>query len=358
LTSAGLSYMERITLGVDPDLVLQQLPVPLTTHRMQFFPADYFNSSQLKYCPHTYRITKTPCSAWDRRLPKTEELTNQLDVNGVELQADATVRIEPLASMTLSFKRELLAVLPIEDQRWRFKSCALVGNSGVLRGSRHGTAIDAHEAVFRTNMAPTVGYEDDVGGRTTFDFVNLQHSKAFTPHVRAGGQEAESTRAPLRNTTLLVFEVLSPFARHRVYAPLFRRFNSKTSTSGTRVVALSPELVTHAHRMWFVTKSAVEVASQLADFAPDSYNLKPMSGWFATVFGLQVCDSVSLYGFSSHRPDRQGSATDRYRPEQMRYHYYDNVAGVTKHHSFDLAYEMYRQMSVWPCSGINLTLME
>jgi hypothetical protein len=48
LTSAGLSYVEQIALGVDPDLVLQQLPVPLTTHRMQFFPADYFNSSQLK----------------------------------------------------------------------------------------------------------------------------------------------------------------------------------------------------------------------------------------------------------------------------------------------------------------------
>ena len=68
-----------------------------------------------------------------------------------------------------------------------------MGNSGVLRGSRHGKAIDAHEAVFRTNMAPTVGYEDDVGGRTTFDFVNLQHSKAFTPHVRAGGQEVRMT---------------------------------------------------------------------------------------------------------------------------------------------------------------------
>jgi hypothetical protein len=54
----------------------------------------------------------------------------------------------------------------------------------------------------------------------------------------------------------------------------------------------------------------------------------------------QVCDSVSMYGFSSYRPDRQGSATDRYRQEQMRYHYYDSVAGVTKHHSFDLAYEV------------------
>jgi hypothetical protein len=55
-----------------------------------------------------------------------------------------------------------------------------------------------------------------------------------------------------------------------------------------RLVALSPELVMHAHRMWFATKSAVEVASRFADFAPDSYNLKPMSGWFATIFGLQV----------------------------------------------------------------------
>ena len=54
----------------------------------------------------------------------------------------------------------------------------------------------------------------------------------------------------------------------------------------------------------------------------------------------QVCDSVSLYGFSSYRPSRQGSATDRYRDEQMRYHYFDQVAGVTKHHSFDLAYEV------------------
>ena len=51
LTSAGLTYAERIALGVDPDLALQQLPVSLTTHRMQFFPADYFNSSQLKLVP-------------------------------------------------------------------------------------------------------------------------------------------------------------------------------------------------------------------------------------------------------------------------------------------------------------------
>jgi hypothetical protein len=46
------------------------------------------------------------------------------------------------------------AALPLEDQRWRFKRCAVVGNSGVLSGGGHGPAIDAHDAVFRNNMAP------------------------------------------------------------------------------------------------------------------------------------------------------------------------------------------------------------
>jgi hypothetical protein len=40
--------------------------------------------------------------------------------------------------------------------------------------SGYGAAIDAHDVVFRTNMAPTEGYADDVGGRTTFDVINLQ----------------------------------------------------------------------------------------------------------------------------------------------------------------------------------------
>ncbi|NXG39943.1 SIA7B sialyltransferase, partial [Dromaius novaehollandiae] len=46
--------------------------------------------------------------------------------------------------------------------------CAVVGNGGILNGSRMGRAIDAHDYVFRVNGAITAGFERDVGSRTSF----------------------------------------------------------------------------------------------------------------------------------------------------------------------------------------------
>jgi hypothetical protein len=52
----------------------------------------------------------------------------------------------------------------------------------------------------------TLGFESDVGTRTSFDFINQQHTKAFLPRVRAalGGQAPASLRSPLRNSTVCV----------------------------------------------------------------------------------------------------------------------------------------------------------
>ncbi|XP_029015824.1 alpha-N-acetylgalactosaminide alpha-2,6-sialyltransferase 2 [Betta splendens] len=45
--------------------------------------------------------------------------------------------------------------------------CAVVGNGGILRGSKQGKNIDSHDFVFRVNGAVTKGFEDDVGERTS-----------------------------------------------------------------------------------------------------------------------------------------------------------------------------------------------
>ena len=66
-----------------------------------------------------------------------------------------------------------------------YDSCAVVGNSGTLTTdlsdasgasghgvSGRGTEIDGHEAVIRFHMAPTEGYEQHVGRRTTVRFLS------------------------------------------------------------------------------------------------------------------------------------------------------------------------------------------
>ncbi|XP_048464742.1 ST3 beta-galactoside alpha-2,3-sialyltransferase 7 isoform X1 [Rhincodon typus] len=45
--------------------------------------------------------------------------------------------------------------------------CVVVGNGGILRGSRLGAYIDQHNIVIRMNNGPVVGHENDVGWKTT-----------------------------------------------------------------------------------------------------------------------------------------------------------------------------------------------
>lgn len=51
-------------------------------------------------------------------------------------------------------------------------SCALVSNSGALKGANLGAEVDAHDLVFRFNNAPTKGYEADVGSKTSVRYTN------------------------------------------------------------------------------------------------------------------------------------------------------------------------------------------
>uniref|UniRef100_A0A4W6DI44 ST6 N-acetylgalactosaminide alpha-2,6-sialyltransferase 5 n=1 Tax=Lates calcarifer TaxID=8187 RepID=A0A4W6DI44_LATCA len=48
-----------------------------------------------------------------------------------------------------------------------FTTCALVTSSGQLTGSKRGEEIDHSECVIRMNDAPNIGYQRDVGWRTS-----------------------------------------------------------------------------------------------------------------------------------------------------------------------------------------------
>ncbi|XP_062830868.1 type 2 lactosamine alpha-2,3-sialyltransferase isoform X5 [Anolis carolinensis] len=55
-----------------------------------------------------------------------------------------------------------------DDSSPSCKKCVVVGNGGVLRNKSLGETIDSFDVVIRMNNGPVVGYEEDVGRRTTY----------------------------------------------------------------------------------------------------------------------------------------------------------------------------------------------
>jgi hypothetical protein len=65
----------------------------------------------------------------------------------------------------------------LRTTKWRYKSCAVVSNSGELLRQKVGAEIDEHDAVFRINYPPTVNFEEYVGSKTTVELVNHHHAR-------------------------------------------------------------------------------------------------------------------------------------------------------------------------------------
>ncbi|XP_033110941.1 beta-galactoside alpha-2,6-sialyltransferase 1-like, partial [Anneissia japonica] len=59
------------------------------------------------------------------------------------------------------------------------QTCALLGNSGILSGSKCGQEIDAHDHVFRSNMAKLEGFQEDVGTKTSLVTINNAAGRLF-----------------------------------------------------------------------------------------------------------------------------------------------------------------------------------
>ena len=67
---------------------------------------------------------------------------------------------------------DVLRFLPQEIKLPQFGTCAVVSSAPSLLKFSFGEEIDAHDAVFRINLAPTKSYEKHVGSRTTVRVLN------------------------------------------------------------------------------------------------------------------------------------------------------------------------------------------
>uniref|UniRef100_A0A3B4Y478 CMP-N-acetylneuraminate-beta-galactosamide-alpha-2,3-sialyltransferase 2 n=1 Tax=Seriola lalandi dorsalis TaxID=1841481 RepID=A0A3B4Y478_SERLL len=150
--------------------------------------------------------------------------------------------------------------------------CAVVGNSGNLRGAGYGATIDGHNYIMRINLAPTVGYEEDAGSHTTHHFMYPESAKNLAANV-------SFVLVPFK--TLDLVWITSALSTGQIrfmlqYFPLSR------SLSTTQVQIFNPAFFKYIHDHW-----------------TQHHGRYPSTGMLVLFFALHVCDEVNVFGFGA-----------------------------------------------------------
>eukprot|EP00076_Gallus_gallus_P032527 XP_024998065.1 uncharacterized protein ST3GAL2L isoform X3 [Gallus gallus] len=157
-----------------------------------------------------------------------------------EQTLQGTPSIVPLRAIL----QKLFAVVPAPNGSvWdpsHCRTCAVVGNSGRLKGSRHGLQIDAHHWVLRMNRAKTAGFEMDVGARTTHHFMYPESAMNLWPGVHL-------VLVPFKPLDLKW--VTSAFSTGEL-THTYTRVKQFIKADRNKVLILSPAFLKYIHENW------------------------------------------------------------------------------------------------------------
>ncbi|XP_019499812.1 PREDICTED: alpha-N-acetylgalactosaminide alpha-2,6-sialyltransferase 2 isoform X3 [Hipposideros armiger] len=158
--------------------------------------------------------------------------------------------------------------------------CAVVGNGGILNGSRQGLNIDAHDYVFRLNGAVTKGFEDDVGTKTSFYGFTVNTMKnSLISYWKLGFTSVPQGQVrPL----LGVSAALSTSSQNRPQT----YFGPEASASQFKL--LHPDFISYLTERFLKSKL---INTNFGDL------YMPSTGALMLLTALHTCDQVSAYGF-------------------------------------------------------------
>ena len=183
----------------------------------------------------------------------------------------------------------------------------------------------------RFNQAPTDGYEAYVGRKTTFEGINASWLKQLLALGRSTRWDWRS-----RATNYVMFELAEPWAVGSKTASQLsekERWMQRTIPQlremhpDKEIYIMNPEFVSWAYELYLTFQTNFRRGG-MGKFSGE----KPMSGLFAILFALQICDTVDIYGFE---PYKDGLTN-------QKYHYFDDAKPRPGSHSFDLAHYIYQ----------------
>ncbi|XP_058263203.1 alpha-N-acetylgalactosaminide alpha-2,6-sialyltransferase 2 isoform X2 [Hemibagrus wyckioides] len=191
--------------------------------------------------------------------------------------------------------------------------CAVVGNAGILNGSKKGQEIDQNDYVFRTNGAIIKGFEEDVGSRTSFyTFSTNTFRNSLRSYSRVGYKSAPQTAEtryiflPDHDRDYILMRAAS------LHIPILTgkdRSSKPPSYFGSNVTVekfkmYHPDFIRYIRNRFLHSRRLN---------SRHKYIYRPSTGAVMLLAALHTCDEVNAYGFMT--------------PDFRKYsdHYYDKT---------------------------------
>ncbi|XVF19729.1 hypothetical protein REPUB_Repub11eG0136100 [Reevesia pubescens] len=202
----------------------------------------------------------------------------------------------------------------------KYKSCAVVGNSGILLNSDHGKLIDGHEVVIRLNNARTERFEKIVGSKTSISFVN---SNILHLCARRDGCFCH----PYGGNVPMVMHVCQPI-HFMDYLVCNSSHKAPLLITDPRFDMLCARIV----KYYSVKRFVEETGKPLGEWGSthDGSMFHYSSGMEAVMLALGICDKVSIFGF--------GKSTS------AKHHYHSNQKAELRLHDYEAEYAFYHDL--------------
>ncbi|XP_022752574.1 beta-1,6-galactosyltransferase GALT29A-like [Durio zibethinus] len=202
----------------------------------------------------------------------------------------------------------------------KYKSCAVVGNSGILLNSDHGELIDSHEVVIRLNNARTERFENNVGSKSSISFVNSN-----ILHLCARRQECFCH--PYGGNVPLVMYICQP-VHFMDYLVCNSSHKAPLLITDPRFDMLCARIV----KYYSVKRFVEDTGKSLGEWGSthDGSMFHYSSGMQAVMLALGICDKVSIFGF--------GKSTS------AKHHYHTNQKAELQLHDYEAEYAFYHDL--------------
>ncbi|NXP08998.1 SIA7D sialyltransferase, partial [Thinocorus orbignyianus] len=180
------------------------------------------------------------------------------------------------------------------------RSCAIVSSSGQMLGSRLGRAIDGQECVLRMNHAPTAGYQEDVGERSTIRVVSHSSVPLLLKNQPYFFQQSQET-------LYIIWGPPKKLNREKL-GPTYRALlKVKETYPHLQIYTLTEEKMAYCDDVFQneTGKNRMKSGSYLS------------TGWFTMILAMELCEQTLVFGMVSDSYCREKNHSS------VPYHYFE-----------------------------------